>query len=317
MKNSLQLRKVEEGDIAIFFEQQLDPDAIEMGRFPGRPRDVFFAQWQKIMNGSALLSKTIISLGKVAGNIVYWEQDNELNVGYWLGKEFWGKSIATFALSQSLPEISTRPIFARVAGSNLASLRVLEKCGFTVSGEDTFPWNDGNKEKEFIMRLGESPEHLNRNENKKETLIDAESLHWRPSNLMAIPNADFLERTGSEMLGARLWSLPPKSANTLHRHITSEEFFFVLEGTGRIRVDGKVYTVRKHEGIHVWPHQMRQVFNDTEAEVLWLITGSPDNEMAGEKPDLSKIYPSDPKELPAELGDVRWPPNKQDTDPHT
>lgn len=50
------------------------------------------------------------------------------------------------------------------------------------------------------------------------------------------PNADFLERTGSEILGARLWWLPPKSANTLHRHPKAEEFYFVIEGTGRMRV---------------------------------------------------------------------------------
>ena len=128
---------------------------------------------------------------------------------------------------------------------------------------------------------------------------------------MEIPNADFLERTGSEMMGARLWKLPPKSANTLHRHITSEELFFVLEGTGRIRVDGITYTLQKHEAIHVWPHQLRQVFNDTEEEVLWLIT--PDNEVPnGQKPDLSKFYPTDPTELPPELEGALWPPGKYD-----
>jgi hypothetical protein len=49
-------------------------------------------------------------------------------------------------------------------------------------------------------------------------LIKPDDLFWRPSNLMKIPNADFLERTRSEILGARLWRLPPGSANTLHRH---------------------------------------------------------------------------------------------------
>jgi hypothetical protein len=67
-------------------------------------------------------------------------------------------------------------------------------------------------------------------------LITPDDLRWRPSNLMKIPNADYLERTGSENLGARLWRLPPKSANTLHKHIRSEEFYFVLEGLGRMRV---------------------------------------------------------------------------------
>jgi mannose-6-phosphate isomerase-like protein (cupin superfamily) len=63
-------------------------------------------------------------------------------------------------------------------------------------------------------------------------LIRPDDLHWRPSNLMKIPNADFLERTGSENLSARLWRLPPGSANTLHRHVRQEEFYFVLEGVG-------------------------------------------------------------------------------------
>lgn len=65
-------------------------------------------------------------------------------------------------------------------------------------------------------------------------LIKPDELSWRPSNLMKIPNADYLERTGSENLGARLWRLPPKSANTLHKHIRAEEFYFVLEGKGRM-----------------------------------------------------------------------------------
>lgn len=129
---------------------------------------------------------------------------------------------------------------------------------------------------------------------------------------MKIPNADYLERTGSESLGARLWRLPPKSANTLHRHITAEEFYFVLEGVGRIRIDEKTYTIKKHEGVHVWPHQMRQVFNDTQKEVLWLITGAPDKETPeGEKPDPAKFYPSDPSELPEELAGIDWPPKEQ------
>ena len=73
-------------------------------------------------------------------------------------------------------------------------------------------------------------------------LIKPEVLHWRLSNLMKIPNADFLERTQSEILGARLWRLPSKSANTLHKHIRAEEFYFVVEGMGRIRVGDETLT---------------------------------------------------------------------------
>ena len=143
-------------------------------------------------------------------------------------------------------------------------------------------------------------------------LIKPENLHWRPSNLMKIPNADFLERTKSENLGARLWRLPPRSANTLHKHIRAEEFYFVVEGVGRLRVGDNTLTVPKHGGVLVGPGQLRQVFNDTEGEVLWLIVGAPEEVEflpgAKTKHDLSLIYPLDPKQLPEELAGVAWPP---------
>lgn len=140
-------------------------------------------------------------------------------------------------------------------------------------------------------------------------LIKPEDLTWRLSNMMRIPNADFLERTGSQILGARVWRLPPKSANTLHKHIRAEEFYFVLEGTGRIRVGEETLTIPRYGGFLVGPSLLRQVFNDTEAEVLWLIVGAPDaGGEPGEPPNLSLIYPADPKQLPRELEGVEWPP---------
>src|SRR5512139_2386422 len=137
------------------------------------------------------------------------------------------------------------------------------------------------------------------------TLIGPGDLQWRPSNLMKIPNADFLERTGSENLSARLWRLPPKSANTLHKHIRQEEFYFVLEGTGRLRVGDETLTVPSYGGVLVAPDQLRQVFNDTDAEVLWLIIGAPEEleflHGSQAKMDLSLIYPNDPTQVPVAL----------------
>src|SRR5256712_10175062 len=98
-------------------------------------------------------------------------------------------------------------------------------------------------------------------------LIKPDDLHWRPSNIMKIPNADFLERTRSEILGARLWRLPPNSANTLHKHIRAEEFYFVVEGVGRIRVGDETLTVPEHGGGLVGPNPMRQVFSRTRDAV--------------------------------------------------
>lgn len=145
-------------------------------------------------------------------------------------------------------------------------------------------------------------------------LIQPEDLLWRPSNLMKIPNADYLERTASEILGARLWRLPPRSANTLHKHIRAEEFYFVLEGTGRVRVGDTTITVPRYGGLLIGPEVLRQVFNDTDTEVLWLIVGAPEEMefLQGSKSamDLSLIYPTDPTQLPNELAGVIWPPKE-------
>jgi mannose-6-phosphate isomerase-like protein (cupin superfamily) len=140
-------------------------------------------------------------------------------------------------------------------------------------------------------------------------LIQPQDLLWRPSNLMKIPNADFLERTKSENLGARLWRYAPDTAGTLHKHIRAEEFYFVLEGLGRMRVGDQTLTVPKHGAVLVGPNQLRQVFNDTTDDVLWLIVGAPEEpELMTPQFDKSLIYPVDPTQLPQELAGKQWPP---------
>jgi mannose-6-phosphate isomerase-like protein (cupin superfamily) len=138
-------------------------------------------------------------------------------------------------------------------------------------------------------------------------LITPDELAWRPSNIMRIPNADYLERTGSEILGARLWRMPPKSANTLHKHVLAEEFYFVLEGIGRMRVGGETLTVPRYGGVLVGPAVLRQVFNDSDSEVLWLIVGAPENEFGPGEIDMKLIYPEDPTKLPPEMEGINWP----------
>ena len=140
-------------------------------------------------------------------------------------------------------------------------------------------------------------------------LITPGQLEWRPSNLMRIPNADYLERTGSEILGARLWRLPPKSANTLHRHVRAEEFYFVIEGIGRMRVGEDTLTIPRLGGVLVGPSVVRQIFNDSDADALWLIVGAPEKEFEPhEVGNMSLIYPLPPTQLPPELKGVEWPP---------
>jgi RimJ/RimL family protein N-acetyltransferase len=138
MINSVQLRDAAETDLPIFFEQQLAPDAIQMAAFPSRNREAFMAHWSKIMVDDSVVIKTIVFNGDIAGNIVCFEQLGEREVGYWLGKEYWGKGVASQALRQFLDVIKTRPLYAHVAKHNIASKRVLEKCGFKIAAEDKF-----------------------------------------------------------------------------------------------------------------------------------------------------------------------------------
>jgi RimJ/RimL family protein N-acetyltransferase len=156
MTGEVSLRNVEEGDLPIFFEQQLDPEATRMAAFPARDRDAFMAHWAKIMGAKTGTLQTIMFAGRVAGNIVSWEQSGERLVGYWLGREYWGQGIATAALSQFSSHVTVRPLVAHVAKHNIGSLRVLQKCGFTISGEDRFPLADEKYGEEYILTLAAS-----------------------------------------------------------------------------------------------------------------------------------------------------------------
>lgn len=135
---NIQLRDVVETDLPIFYEQQLDTDATQMAGFPSRNRESFMKHWTKIVADKSVQIKTILFDGEIAGNIVCFEQLGEREVGYWLGKEFWSKGIATRALNEFLKEIEIRPLYAHVAKHNIGSKRVLEKCGFIIAGEDRF-----------------------------------------------------------------------------------------------------------------------------------------------------------------------------------
>lgn len=144
-------------------------------------------------------------------------------------------------------------------------------------------------------------------------LITPGNLAWTLARPMQVPYADYLERTRSQLLGARLWRLAPKTANTLHRHVRAEEFYFVLEGTGRIRVDDDTLTVPTHGAVLIGPHSLRQIFNDTDRDVLWLVVGAPEKEFDRDEDfDIRLFWPVDPQQLPKELDGVEWPPRAEE-----
>lgn len=152
------LRDATEDDLPVFFEYQLDPDANHMAAFTAKDpsdKDAFAAHWRRILSDESITKRTVLLDGRVAGNIVSFEQCGEREVSYWIGKEHWGKGVATEALSEFLDLTKTRPLYARAAKDNAASIRVLEKCGFMVSGEDKgFSNARGEEVEEFVLKLG-------------------------------------------------------------------------------------------------------------------------------------------------------------------
>lgn len=146
------LREVIDSDLNIFFQQQLDSDATEMAAFPARDRDAHMAHWDKIRGDEGNVLRTILFGEDVAGNIGSWVQDDRREIGYWIGKPYWGKGVATAAVAQFLELLSERPIFAHVAGHNVGSIRVLEKCGFVRSMKQPDP-EDVDDVLEIVMEL--------------------------------------------------------------------------------------------------------------------------------------------------------------------
>jgi RimJ/RimL family protein N-acetyltransferase len=147
------LRDVTESDLPTLFEQQLDPEATTMAAFPSRDREAFMAHWARIMANEKNIIKTVLYNDQIAGSISSWEMEGEREVGYWYGREFWGKGIATQGLTQYIEVVKTRPLYAHVAKHNIGSRRVLEKCGFKVIGEDTYTNPAEAEVEEFILKL--------------------------------------------------------------------------------------------------------------------------------------------------------------------
>ncbi len=147
------LRDVVASDLPIFFEQQLDPQATRIAAFPARERwEDFLAHWDtKVLGEPANGKQTIVWEGLVAGNIVSWtSQEGMRLIGYWLGREYWGRGIASAALAEYLEHERTRPLHAYVAAHNVASIRVLEKGGFL--RESAHTGTDGIEE--LLYRFG-------------------------------------------------------------------------------------------------------------------------------------------------------------------
>jgi uncharacterized cupin superfamily protein len=135
-------------------------------------------------------------------------------------------------------------------------------------------------------------------------VLRADEAYWRPSNQMGVLNTDFAKQLGIETLGARLWRIEPGQASTKHRHIETTELYLLLEGTGRLRVADELLTLRPMDAVVVEPETVRQPFNDTDSDQLWLVVGAPNeaaNTLEMSEETMATLYPDGPKTMPPEL----------------
>ena len=128
------LREVVESDLDALFEQQSDPESSAMAGVPSRDRAAFDAHWRRIRASEETVIRVIDVDGEVAGHVASWPSEGRRYVGYWLARESWGRGLATAALAEYLGEVRERPLHALVSTDNVASIRVLEKCGFVAIG---------------------------------------------------------------------------------------------------------------------------------------------------------------------------------------
>jgi quercetin dioxygenase-like cupin family protein len=135
-------------------------------------------------------------------------------------------------------------------------------------------------------------------------VLPAEQAFWRPSNQMGVLNTDLAKQLQAATLGARLWRLHPGQASTRHRHRETHELYVLLEGKGRIRVDQGLHTLEPLSSLLVDPGEIRQLFNDTDTDQLWLVVGAPPepaNTLEMTTEELAWRYPDGTKALPPEL----------------
>jgi uncharacterized cupin superfamily protein len=136
-------------------------------------------------------------------------------------------------------------------------------------------------------------------------VLSADDAHWRPSNQMGVLNTDLAKQLETGRLGARLWRLKPGQASTRHRHRAQEELYVLLEGNGRARIGGEVLTLQPLGALLVDPGTVRQLFNDTDDDQLWLVVGAPQeaaNTLEMSEEEIAWMYPDGAKALPPELG---------------
>ena len=153
----LVLREVEDRDLGVLFEHSRDRDAIRMAAFTSpdqNDRAAFERRWARLRSDVSTTNRVIEIESRVVGHIASFDLEGQREVTYWIGREDWGRGIATLALQEFLQLEATRPLYAHAASDNAASIRVLTKCGFFIVGEGReFAHGRDEETDEVVLRL--------------------------------------------------------------------------------------------------------------------------------------------------------------------
>ena len=135
MSEHVRLRDVGEADLEVFLAQEHDPEAVRRSNFPPRERDTFIRHWRtKVLGDPTIFVQAVTVDGELAGNLVAWWEGDRRFIGYWLGRQYWGRGIGSQALALFLDRETARPLYADPFAGNTGSVRLLEKHGFRRTG---------------------------------------------------------------------------------------------------------------------------------------------------------------------------------------
>jgi ribosomal-protein-alanine N-acetyltransferase len=154
---SLKLRKTSLTDLGTFFLFQLNEESNYMAAFTAKDlsdREAYFEKWGRLIADPAIHMQSIEVEGELVGSLLIWLMGDEPQIAYGVGRQYWGRGIASEGLRMFLKLEPRRPLYGRVAFDNLRSQRVLEKCGFVRSGtERAFANARGGEIEEFVYVL--------------------------------------------------------------------------------------------------------------------------------------------------------------------
>jgi RimJ/RimL family protein N-acetyltransferase len=135
------LRPWRADDVGVLPRVANDPEVARYmnHRFPSPYTRADAAAWIRLkLDERDLLHWAIDVDGELAGGIGLirgvLEHAGNVAIGYWIGRRFWGRGIASDALralsAHAIETLRPRRLWANVMGANAASARVLEKAGY-------------------------------------------------------------------------------------------------------------------------------------------------------------------------------------------